>query len=200
MKYLVLFLVGFSFLSCSQKSFENREELLSYIKDPESGYYQSKNVNGLDASLLYRPTDLMVVQELDGNNSSTSIESIRNRYKNFHYFNLSLSKNGKEVLSVAPNSQKEFGAMVNQLAFGMGENIHLYTDKKDTIPMTDYIYPRMYGMSGSTTLILVFPKTKKTMDCEYLTLAIEDFGLNTGEIKFKISNEVLENEPMLSFK
>ncbi len=200
MRLLVVLIAVVSLNSCSQKSFENRDDFISYIKDPESGLVQTKNINGLEASLMYRPTDLMVSQELDGGASINKIQELRDRYKDFHYFNLNLSLYGKEVLSVAPNSQREFGAMVNQLSFGMEENIHLYTDKKDTIPMTDYIYPRMYGMSGSTTLILVFPKTKKTMESEHLTLAIEDFGLSTGEVKFKISNKVLENEPMLSFK
>ena len=48
-----------------------------------------------------------------------------------------MSKNNQELLSVAPKNQNEFGAMVNQLAFGMQDKVHLFTAQKDTIELAD---------------------------------------------------------------
>ena len=55
----ILFLCG-----CSSKSFETEQELWDYIKNPKHGYFQKKHINGYDFSLLYKPTDLLVQQEL----------------------------------------------------------------------------------------------------------------------------------------
>ena len=55
----ILFLCG-----CSSKSFKTEQELWDYIKNPEHGYFQKKHINGYDFSLLYKPTDLLVQQEL----------------------------------------------------------------------------------------------------------------------------------------
>jgi len=89
--------------------------------------------------------------------------------------------------------------MVNELAFGMEQKVHFYTPKKDTIAMADYIYPRMYGMSGTTTLLLVYPREKKVTNKAFMTLTIEDLGFYTGEVKFKIPTKIINNEPKLKF-
>ena len=136
------------FASCQQHSFEDKQALLDYIKNPDNGYLQKKNVNGVDFSLLYRPTDLLVSQELSTKPSQKEIDSLRNKYSDYLYFNLSLSKNGKELLSSVPKNQGEFGGMVNQLAFGMNRKIHLIANQRDTIPMLDYVYPRVYACAG----------------------------------------------------
>ncbi|GAB5400866.1 MAG: hypothetical protein Aureis2KO_24510 [Aureisphaera sp.] len=184
--------------ACSQTSFEDKPSLLAYIKNPENGYTQTKEVNGVEIALTYRPTDLLVAQELRGEASKTTIESIRKKYSKHLYFNLSISKNGKEILSSVPNDRSEFGAMVNKLSFGMGRSVHLFTDKKDTIPMTDYIYPRMYGMGKSTSMLLVYPREKELMDSNFFKVSLKDIGLSTGEINFKFDTEKIHSEPLLS--
>ncbi len=106
-----------------------------------------------------------------------------------------MSKNNKELLSTAPKNRNEFGAMVNELAFGLGEKVHLYTQQKDTIALADFVYPRMYGMSRSTDVLLVYPR--KQLNDEYINFTIEDLGLDTGEVKFKVPTTSINNEPKL---
>ncbi|WP_025739443.1 hypothetical protein [Aquimarina pacifica] len=185
--------------SCSSKSFETSEEMWAYLKNPKNEYFYSKNINGVEYTLFYKPTDLLVEQELSGEASSSKIDSVRDKYNRYLYFNLSMSKNNQELLSNVAGNKQQFGAMVNELAFGMEQKAHLYTQKKDTITMADYIYPRMYGMSGATTMLLVYPRDEKINDQEYLTLSIEDLGFYTGEVKFKIPTKVMNNEPKLKF-
>jgi hypothetical protein len=43
----------------------------------------------------------------------------------------------------------------------MRDKVHLYTQTKDTLEMLDYNYPRMYGMSRSTTMLFVYSRDKE---------------------------------------
>lgn len=189
----ILFLCG-----CSSKSFETEQELWDYIKNPEHGYFQKKHINGYDFSLLYKPTDLLVQQELSdemqGQQRVQKTKELREKYGKYLYFSLSMSSNGKELLSTTPKNRNEFGQMVNQLAFGMGSKVHLFTSKKDTLNLLDYNYPRMYGMGGATTMLFIYPKDQKYLDDEYLNFTIEDLGIYTGEVKFKIGTDILERK------
>jgi hypothetical protein len=185
--------------SCANKTFNNEQELWTYLKNPDNGYLQQKNINGYDFSLLYKPTDLLVAQELGENTSKERITALREKYQKQLYFTLSMSRNGKELLSTTPKNRQEFGAMVNQLAFGMGEKVHLFTQNKDTLELLDYNYPRMYGMSQSTTMLFVYPRDEKQLSEETLNFTIQDLGTYTGEVKFKIETDKIRNEPRLKF-
>jgi len=140
----------------------------------------------------------LVNQELDDNSNKEEIKELRKKYSKYMYFNLSMSKGNHELLSTAPKNRNEFGAMVNQLAFGMGDKVHLYTQQKDTLELLDFVYPRMYGMSRSTDLLFVYPRDKENLNEEYLNFTIEDLGLFTGEIKFKIPIKKINHEPTIS--
>jgi hypothetical protein len=185
--------------SCANKTFNNEQELWTYLKNPDNGYLQQKNINGYDFSLLYKPTDLLVAQELGEDTSKEKKTALREKYQKQLYFTLSMSRNGKELLSTTPKNRQEFGAMVNQLAFGMGEKVHLFTQNKDTLELLDYNYPRMYGMSQSTTMLFVYPRDEKQLREETLNFTIQDLGTYTGEVKFKIETDKIRNEPRLKF-
>jgi len=198
-KTLILFLAIVSLLACTRKKFTTTDELWEYLKDPENQYIQNKNINGIDFSLLYKPNDLLVDQELGGKTEDSLISKFRNKYKDYLYFTLSMSKNNHELLSHMARDRQKFGAMVNELAFGMNQKVHVYTPAKDTLPMTDFVYPRMYGMSGNTSILFVYPKREKDLKQEYLNFTIQDLGFYTGEVKFKVPTDIIKNEPKLLF-
>ncbi|WP_242446438.1 hypothetical protein [Nonlabens agnitus] len=110
-----------------------------------------------------------------------------------------MSANDKELLSSMAGDRSRFGEMVNQLAFGMGDKVHLFTKERDTIEMTDFIYPRMYGMSRSTDIMFVYPREaiEKT---EEINFTVEDLDLYTGEVRFKMETVKIKNQPKLSFR
>ena len=189
---LVVVIVG-----CTNKAFKTEKELWTYLKDESHGYIQHKTVNGIDFSLSYKPTDLLVNQELDDNPNKEKIKELREKYSKYMYFNLSMSKGNQELLSTTPKNRNEFGAMVNQLAFGMGDKVHLYTQQKDTLELLDFVYPRMYGMSRSSDILFVYPRDEESLNQEYLNFTIEDLGLYTGEIKFKVPTKYIKGEPKL---
>jgi hypothetical protein len=149
---------------------------------------------------MYKPTDLMVNQELGDSITANRVEMLREKYSKYLYFNLSMSKNNQELLSAVPKNRNEFGAMVNQLAFNMSDKVHLFTKSKDTIELLDFVYPRLYGMGNSTSIMFVYPKNKDLLGDDYINFTVEDLGLDTGEIKYKIPTKNIVLEPRLSFK
>ncbi|MGX7666039.1 hypothetical protein [Flavobacterium pedocola] len=193
---LLLLLIVIS--SCS-KSFDTQEEMSVYLEDEENEYCYKKSVNGVDYTLQYRPTDLLVKQELPENYTSNQVEQLREKYGKYIYFNLSMSKNNQELLNNVARDKQQFGQMVNDLAFRMDEKVHFFTPKKDTLEMTDFIYPRRYGMSNATNIMIVYPRDEKYIQEEYLNFVIQDLGLYTGDVKFKIQTKPLKYEPRLQF-
>ncbi len=195
-KLLVLLLI--IFISSCNKTFDTPEEMNDFIQNEDNGYHYKKNVADVDYVLQYRPTDLLVKQELSDNNNS-QIDKLRKQYSKYMYFNLSMSKNNQELLNGVAQDKAKFGQMVNELAFGMEEKLHVYTPTKDTLALADFIYPRMYGMSNSTSIMIVYPRDEKYLKQDYLNFVIEDLGLETGDVKFKLNTKALINEPQLAF-
>lgn len=190
------FLIMLFFCSC-HKDFETREAIIAHILEEENGYRFTKNINGVTFTLQYRPTDLLVEQEIKDSNAA-AVEDIRESYSKFLYFNLSFSKNGNEILNGMAGNRDEFGQLINQLAFGMDDNIHLVTSAKDTIKMIDYNFSRTYGLSDSNSLIIVYPRTEEVLNKEYFNIIIQDLGLSTGDVAFKVKTKPLKNEPSLN--
>lgn len=186
-------------ISSCTKTFDTQEELYAYIQDEDNGYNYKKTVAGVDYVLQYRPTDLLVKQELGDKTDAVQVDKLRQKYNKYLYFNLSMSKNNQELLSGVARDKAKFGQMVNDLAFGMEEKVHVYTPDKDTLAMADFIYPRMYGMSNATSIMIVYPRDSKYMTQDYLNFVIQDLGLDTGDIKFKLKTQALTNEPQLRF-
>ena len=196
-KTAIIFL---SLISCSSKKFDSPKELLEFVSQPTNGYLFKKEINNVNISLLLKPTDLLVKQHISNEIYNNSIiDSLRKKYEKYIYFNISISSGGKELLS-SINNREKFGALVNQLAFGMDKKVHLFTPQKDTIAIADYIYPRLYGMSDETTMLFVYPKEKKVLDEEYVNISIEDFGFQTGEVRFKVPTKIIREELKLNFK
>lgn len=198
---LILVLTTLLFSSCNQKSFDSKEELLIYIKNPENGYFQEKLINGITITHILKPTDLLVLQDLSqGSLQNEKIQNLRENYKKFLYFELSFSKNGKDLLSTIPRDTDEFGGFVSHLSFNMNENIHLINSLNDTINTVDIIYPRMFGLNKKTTLFLVFENDPSLFNSDSITLLIEDFGINTGEVRFNTPTKLIKNQPFIDFK
>ena len=198
--YTHVIAVGFLIIiSCQNRTFDGEQELWRYLKDESNKYIQHKTVNGIDFSLLYKPTDILVQQELENSQNKQEIRKLREKYSQYMYLALSMSRNNQELLSTAPKNRNDFGAMVNQLAFGMSSKVHLYTQQKDTLELVDFVYPRMYGMTKTTDVLFVYPRNEKYLADKYIYFTIEDLGLNTGEVKFKIPIDKINHEPKINF-
>ncbi|MDZ4147271.1 MAG: hypothetical protein U1C58_03215 [Flavobacteriaceae bacterium] len=197
MKRISLITFIFLICSCTDKKFNEKDAFLAYLVDKENGYLQKKEINGIAFTLMYKPTDLMTMQELD---SSVSFKDIRTRYDDYIYFLLSMSRNNSELLNSTVGNSDDFGRLVNKLSFEVDSYVHLFTEDRDTLMIADFIYPRLFGMSNSTSILLVYPRDKGLLaKSDFLNLTVQDIGFFTGEVRFKISTKLINNEPKLNF-
>lgn len=179
----------------------NEKSLAAYIADEDNGLTKQQTINGVDIRVTYRPQDFLVKQEVDAGLAKTdsAIEKLKEQYNKQLYFVLSLSKNNQEVLTSVASNKAVFSQMVNNLAFGMDNNITLTTSENDTIELVDFIYPRMYGMSNSTDILLAF-KNDTQHHAEYFKFKIADIGLRTGNITFTFKTKDIRKTPTLKLR
>ncbi len=172
------------------------KQLFEFILNESNGLCQKKQTNGIDISLYYKPTGLLVAQEADEKTNSEEIEQLENKYGNYAYFILDLAAGGKNALYATSGSMGAFSENLQTLAFRMDQYVNLTTSVNDTIPVADFIYPRMYGMSKSATVMFVFSK-EKIHDSEWVSFNLNEFGMLTGDQQFRFKTKDIEAVPKL---
>jgi hypothetical protein len=177
-----------------------KEELVEFIADEDNGLSISHDVNGFQLKVSYHPTDLLVLQET-GEKSippGGALESIRDKYKDYHYFILSISKGRKEALYSGQESQGQFSELIQTLSYRMGNHVNLTTSRQDTVFLADYIYQRTYGMSEATNLLFVFSE-EEIKEPEWIQFNLKEFGLGLGNQNFRFNMRDLRQAPKLNF-
>lgn len=191
--FLLFFFSTVLLIACQSKLTES--ELIAYIKNSENGLIQQKQIGNVNYQITYKPTALMINQDLRGGKATEQLlDSLKRKYSNYYYFMLNVQVNNQEILNNKANDVGEFGQAVYQLSFNMNENTFLVNNQKDTLRLIDYVYPRMFGMSPQTSMLFVFEKGKKD---EFLTLYLNEFGLNTGDTKYKFLVKDINKIPQL---
>lgn len=196
MKSVCVALVCLVVTACGYREL-SQEELVRYIHDETHGIHKSAVVDGTAIDVTYRPTDLWVHQETGGNAvSAVAIDSLRKKYDRYYYFILSLSKNEKEALTPA-EGLGTYGDLVQTMSFRMAEYVTL-TTPSDSIPVGDFMLNRTYGLSRSTEVLFVFGK-EKTVGAEWVQFNLNEFGLGTGNQRFRFKVKDLERAPKIRF-
>lgn len=192
--YLVITAFISLLYSCDGPDYLSEEELSQYILDEDHGLSASVNTNNVSIKATYRPTDLLVAQELRNfeNPPAEAIVSAREKYKNYYYFIVSLSNSGKDVLSP---SSPGFSELLQTISFRMGEVVNLTTES-DTIPVSDFVYNRTFGMSSSTDILFVFEKSK-IKNSDWVRINIDEFGLGIGRQSIQLSRAKLDSAPKI---
>ncbi|HTJ52105.1 MAG TPA: hypothetical protein VL443_21735 [Cyclobacteriaceae bacterium] len=197
MKKLLYLFICLTVAGCSPPEYLTAEELTKYISDPDHGLVQHAEVNGYSMDVTYKPTDLLVLQEAGDHADDLKITALRDKYSKYCYFILSLSKNSKEALhQVEPN---QYGDLVQTLSFRMGGYVNMTTSLHDTIPTTDFVLDRTYGLSSVTSLLFVFDR-EKAKDKDWVQFNLNEFGLGVGNQRFRFRIKDLENTPKIKFE
>jgi hypothetical protein len=197
-KIFVLLIAG-CFWCCSGSEFNSIQALNDYISDPAHDLSQTVESNGYRISLTYRPTDLLVTQDVGENvHDSSAVNTLRKKYNNYYYFLLSLSRDGKEALHQV-GGMSEYSELVQTLSFRMANYVTLTTASADTVPVGDFILNRTYGLSQSTDLLFVFNK-EKTIGKEWVQFNLNEFGLGAGNQRFRFRTKDLEELPGIDFE
>lgn len=200
--YLFLFPLVFSFLfslGCTAE-YLSKEELIEFIADEDNGLSKNNDLNGFQLKVSYRPTDLLVLNEVGENRipQKEALESLRNKYKDYHYFILSISGGKKEALYSGLENQGHYGELVQILSYRMGNFVNLTTSQKDTVFIADYTYQPTYGMGEATNLLFVF-SDEEIKSPEWVQFNLKEFGLGLGNQNFRFNMQDLKQAPKLKF-
>ena len=173
-------------------------ELEQYVMDEASGLIQSTQYGPVRMQMIYRPTDLLVAHDLSSISEAdnSKAQTIRERYNPYLYFVLDIEQEEQNVL-YKRNNQQEFSQLLQNLSFRMGNYVQMTTSEHDTIPLTDFAYPRLYHYGGSTQVMLVFDRDKLQQD-EWIQLTLKDIGLGTGRQHFRFQMKDIDNTPNLT--
>jgi hypothetical protein len=190
---LFIFLLITNF-SCHKKV--TKEELMKYINNPKHGLMKEKQINGVTYKLIYKAPELLALQESEGNQKLTKkLDSLISKYNKNLYVIFSITKDNDDILN-STNDFKNFGTMVDFLSFGMGNNMIITTSKNDTLPIFQFVYPRLYDMANSSDLL--FCLKKPSLDSiEWIKFRFKDFGLATGDFICYFKAQDIQSVPQL---
>lgn len=169
------------------------DELEKYIQNPENGTKKSFESGSFKAEIIYRPTDLMVKQELTA--GKKDIEALRKNYGQYNYFVLNMRNNDADLLNITASNKSVFAGINEQLSFSLNEHVYLLDENKDTSYLVDFAFPRLYEAAKSTSVLLAFKalsiKTNKFKIC------LKDIAYTTGIIEFDYDKQDFKNIPSL---
>ncbi|MFM9841172.1 MAG: hypothetical protein ACKVOQ_23110 [Cyclobacteriaceae bacterium] len=188
---LIVLVVG-----CKPKSFSSEKELVAYIQNEENGLKKTNEVGDYKVTVTYRPTDLLIKQEVGENSTQEAITKARKKYQNYYYFILSLSRSGKEALDQSQGFG-QYSEMVQKLSFRVPEFVNMTTSASDTISVADFILNRTYGLGSSTDILVVFNK-EKAKEQTWVQFNLNEFGMNLGNNRTRFKVNDLDNCPHLS--
>lgn len=187
-------------MACHVSEFDSAKELNAYVLSPENNLTQVIEVGGYAVRVTYRPTDLLVHQETEGEHYDVSrVNVLRQKYDSYYYFIVSLSKGSKEALHHLQDGMGQYSDLVETLSFGMSPYVTLTTSGRDTIPVGDFMLNRTYGFSQSTDLLFVFSR-EKAVGKDWVELNLTEFGLGLGNQRFRFWREDVDNVPPLNFE
>jgi len=186
--FICIFLAGIVLVSCN-RPIESKASLTKYLNDSTHGLTQSHEINKIKAAVTYMPWEVIASRTRERN--KTSIKVLQSKY----YFVLALSANGKEVLRQLPFNQ--YSEMVQVLAFRLRPYVSIVRDDGKVIEAEDCLFQQTYGMAKENEVLLVFNRSELT-NTNAMDLKIKEFGLNTGNLDYKINTKDISNIPNIA--
>jgi hypothetical protein len=164
------------------------------VYDTDNGLSKIIEAGDIEIRVTYRPTDLLVLQELGhSNNVDTElVDQLRRKYSPRYYFVVSFSRSNNEILAGSAN----FSELLQTISFRMHDVISLRTSSNHAIPLADFVYNRTFGLSNSTDLLCVFEKSE-IINSDWIDVDIEEFGLGIGKRSIRFDVSKMEEAPKL---
>jgi len=192
---IVVPLVVLTLLQSCTKQPLSEGELKKYVQEEKHGLKKTIKTGNYNLTVTYKPSDLLVIQELSERKDTVLLAALQRKYAKNHYFILSIQREGKEALPEGDNNK--FSEVLQTISFRMGDHLNI-TMNKDTIPLSDYAFSRTFGMATSTDLLLAFEK-KRGKENKVVQINLNEFGLDLGNHSFRFDTEALENIPAVTY-
>lgn len=177
------------------------EDLQKYVQEEDHGLLQKDSVHGLTIEVMNRPTGLLVAQELRNTSPVTDslVKSVKDQYAKNLYFNLTLSIQDQDPL-LQSGSMSTFSSLLQTMAFQMDKYVFLTTSNKDTIPVGDFVYPRLYGMGRGSTVLFAFAGDELDKEKGWVEFHLLEFGMGSGNRKYRFDMDDLRDAPDLKIQ
>ncbi|MBO2009605.1 hypothetical protein [Hymenobacter negativus] len=173
----------------------------AYLANPAHGFTQTQEANGISVTCTYRPTDLLVSQELAQNaNSTTSaqLDSVRRSYAGKTCFALALAKDSTAIENQFATNPTAFTQTLTYLSNGIAADVFLVTSPRDSVPALVSMYPRQYGNTPRSTVLLIFDTHQLNLE-QGFHLTFRSTAFNLGTLRFPFPAATLADLPALKF-
>jgi hypothetical protein len=175
-----------------------KTELLGYLNDPENKLVLTDSAPGFIYKVYFKPSDLIAAQHLVKRDSTIRLDSLRKAHKEYLYFNLCVSYEGKDLFS-QHIPEANFTELQKRVSFGLEQYVILSDEQYHSYKLVDYSYPRLYGMTNSTNILLVFKNDAPEMADDY-RLTIKDFITESSDqFIFTFHKTDIVKAPQLNF-
>lgn len=179
--------------SCKTE-FQSEDEILKYITDPDKGLIKEFKEEKIDVTVSYKPSQLLVMQELVGGSRSNP-DSLKNEFGKYLYFRVTMSYDGYD-LETAYGRRKKMSKGFQDLFYGYRNLFRLQT-QSDTLEAADYFYSRVYGLARESVFLVAFKK-ESVQKSDFLNFIIkENEFFDKKEFLFKTKD--IENMPDLNW-
>jgi hypothetical protein len=184
--------------SCGRPEYLPADELQRYVLNKDNGLIKTVTSGSFEMQVTYRPTDLMVLQQVgtgQGRDASEKVRQARKKFGSYYYFVVRFSESGRDVVDPGARGLNGFSDLMQTISFRMAEYVRLSTPG-DTVAVADYAYDRTYGMGQGTEVLFVFDRSK-VVGQEWVELSVDEFGLGTGRQTVRFDVQDLENAPRI---
>lgn len=194
--YIIFFTKLLLLVGCAAPEYLNEQELQAFISEESNKLARSKTIGELKMRVMYRPNDFLIWQEVEGESDTSKIREAFDRYEDYLYFMMQLSTEQKDALYGLSGNQIEFNDRLQTLSFRMNQYVNLTTSNRDTIPVADFYYSRMFGLAKSNDILFVFNRAE-IGDSEWVSFNTKEFGFRSGRQSFRFAINDLNGTPKL---
>ncbi|MFV8282610.1 hypothetical protein ACNKXS_13755 [Christiangramia marina] len=198
---IVVFLLLFQFSCSSDLDFSEVGQLRQYIANSDNGLVKVREDNDYRFEVSYVPTDILVNLDLIGSPEyQMNLDSLRSKYKDYYYFQLSMTRGGHAIDHNLKGGVGQYRALKEKLIFGLTDQIFISTNSNDNISITDYVYPRLYGLNHATNILFFFNRKGVSEDDQILAINLKDMGFHNRDLKFSFDLEKIKRNMEIDFK
>lgn len=197
---LLLFIVVLFLIICNACTNKNTSvnDIRDYILHPNNGLYHANKINNIKTEILYKPSDLIIANQIEDKNFNKEIlDSLKYIYQSHSYFNLHFSYKNQELLSQLKD-RNYYSFILNEFSFNMYNHIFIVTNKFDTVYLSDYSFLPTYNYSNKNSFLLAFESNeiRKAKDFQVI---VDEFGLKTNKQVFEFQTTDIKKTPLLNF-
>jgi len=197
----IAFLIALLLNSCESKlNFSDEDHLRAFLVEEDNGLIKTRQHMGYRFEVSYVPPDMLVNLDVKSlHNKNPDIDSLRKKYSRHYYFQLSMTRNGDAIDRNLQGGISQYRVLKNKLIYGLYDQIFMSTKNSDSIGITDYIYPRLYGLNHSTNILFFFNKEEVLADDKILVVNLKDVGINNRKLKFQFNLEKIQRNMEIDF-